>query len=83
MLENVSHQQQPAKKPKGKGKGKGADRQAIPANWDTKHGGKEICRRFQSNSCKVSNCKFAHVCAIKGCHQNHSTKDHQTPPNKM
>ena len=82
LLETANQQQQPAKKTKGKGKGKGSDRPAIPANWDTKHGGKEICRRYQSNSCKVSNCKFAHVCAIKGCHQNHSAKDHQTPPNK-
>ena len=81
-LEHGNQQQQPIKKTKGKGKGKGSDRPAIPANWDTKHGGKEICRRFQSNSCKVSNCKFAHVCAVKGCHQNHSAKDHPTPPNK-
>ena len=32
---------------------------SLPKNWA------DICRRYQSNTCKTPNCKFAHVCAIK------------------
>ena len=56
----------------------------LPKNWADKHQGKPICRRYQSLSCKNQNCKFAHVCAIKGCHKPHPAREHKDkgPPNQ-
>ena len=45
-------------------------------NWATTHQGKQICRRFQQGLCKIDNCQFAHVCAVKGCQQAHGASQH-------
>ena len=66
------------KRPKGRGKGKG-EAQGPPQNWASSFKGKPICRRFQSNACRLPDCKYAHVCAIKGCHKDHSASDHSKP----
>ena len=49
----------------------------IPKNWADKYQGKPICRRYQSGTCKTPGCKFAHVCAIKGCHKSHPAREHK------
>ena len=85
-LQYADTPRQPSKKGKGKGNGKDQEQPSIPGNWphnwDLCHGGKEICRRFQSNTCKGWNCKFAHICAIEGCQKAHSAKDHRAMQNK-
>ena len=55
---------------------------SLPKNWADKFQGKPICRRYQSNTCKTPNCKFAHVCAIKGCHKPHPAREHREKPNQ-
>ena len=55
---------------------------SLPKNWADKFQGKPICRRYQSNTCKTQNCKFAHVCAIKGCHKPHPAREHREKPNQ-
>ena len=52
----------------------------LPKTWVEKFQGKPICRRYQSGSCKTPNCKFAHVCAIKGCHKSHPAREHKDKP---
>ena len=49
----------------------------LPQNWADKYQGKPICRRYQSGTCKTPGCKFAHVCAIKGCHKSHPAREHK------
>ena len=49
--------------PKSEGKG-------MPQNWQSNFKGKQIYRRYQSNFCKFKDCKFAHVCAVKGCQKS-------------
>ncbi|CAE7756746.1 unnamed protein product, partial [Symbiodinium necroappetens] len=74
----------PPKTPKGKGKGgkqgKGLANKAKaedwPSNWVYKAHGKVLCKRYQRNLCTVANCKFAHLCAVRGCGKDHCAIHH-------
>ena len=72
------------KNPKGKGKGgkqgKGLSNKTKsedwPSNWVYRAHGKVLCKRFQRNLCTVANCKFAHLCAVRGCGKDHCAIHH-------
>ena len=64
------------KKSRGKGQGKITN---LPANWVGVHKGQPICRRFQTGQCKLPECKFAHICAVRGCAQKHPASEHGKP----
>ena len=74
------------KNPKGKGKGgkqgKGLGNKPKsedwPSNWVYKAHGKVLCKRFQRNLCTVPNCKFAHLCAVRGCGKEHCAINHES-----
>ena len=74
------------KNPKGKGKGgrqgKGLGNKPKsedwPSNWVYKAHGKVLCKRFQRNLCTVPNCKFAHLCAVRGCGKEHCAIHHES-----
>ncbi len=41
--------------------------------------GKVICKRYNStNGCKLTDCKFAHICSIPGCEKQHPATLHDT-----
>ena len=71
--------------PKGKGKGnKGGKGNANksktedwPSNWVFKAHGKVICKRYQRNLCTMPNCKFTHLCAVRGCGKEHCAINHE------
>ena len=48
-----------------------------PSNWVYKAHGKVLCKRFQRNLCTVANCKFAHLCAVRGCGKDHCAIHHE------
>ena len=76
--------EQPRKKGKGKGgKPSGKTTQPPPAkpddwpdNWVAELRGKQLCRRCSRGLCTNPNCKFLHVCAVKGCHKDHPACKH-------
>jgi len=69
------------------GKGKSSKGGKGKQTWisEYQHNGewKQICMKFQSNNCKLDNCRFAHVCAFPkadntACAGKHSAFDHQS-----
>ncbi|CAE7198646.1 unnamed protein product [Symbiodinium sp. CCMP2592] len=61
--------------------------ESWPSNWVLKAKGKVLCKRYQRNLCALPNCKFAHLCAVRGCAKEHCAIDHDkketappTPP---
>ena len=67
-----------AERPPKKGKGKGKITN-LPSNWVAVHKGQPICRRYQNGQCQLKECKFAHVCAVRGCAQKHPANEHGKP----
>ncbi|CAE7290662.1 Parp12 [Symbiodinium sp. CCMP2592] len=72
---------------KGKGRGKGLQKpdspsksDSWPSNWVLKAKGKVLCKRYQRNLCALPNCKFAHLCAVRGCGKEHCAVDHDKKP---
>ena len=58
-----------------KGLGNKAKSEDWPSNWVYKPHGKVLCKRFE-NLCTVPNCKFAHLCAVRGCGKDHCAIHH-------
>ena len=75
----------PPKNPKGRGRGgkglsKSPKAEEWPANWVVKAHGKVLCKRYQRNACTIPNCKFAHLCAVRGCGKEHCAIHHDGKP---
>ena len=73
------------KNPKGRGRGgKGLNKspkaEDWPSNWVFKAHGKVLCKRYQRNACSLPNCKFAHLCAVRGCGKEHCAIHHDGKP---
>ena len=75
----------PPKITKGKGKGSKGGRgtpnkaktEDWPSNWVYKARSKVLCKRYQRNLCTMPNCKFAHLCAVRGCGKEHCAINHE------
>ncbi len=70
-------------KSKGKSSKGGKCKQTWVSEFQQNGEWKQICMKFQSNNCRMDNCKFAHVCAVPrsdntACAGKHSAFDHQS-----
>ena len=62
---------------KGKGKGKKGDKSYNGQSLTTHTpDGREICFAYNAQGCR-GNCGRVHCCRVKGCHRNHSAREHQ------
>ena len=79
----------PGKGSKGYGKSNGKSskgskgKQTWVSEFQQNGERKQICMKFQSNNCRMENCRFAHVCAVPrsdntACAGKHSAFDHQS-----
>ena len=68
---------QPTDKGKGKGQGTSGKSKAEDrrSDWVLKAHGKVLCKRYERNLCQLPNCKFAHLCAVRGCGKDHYAVD--------